>query len=136
MTQPDDLKRLVRRAFDAAVAAGHPGEVTRAAMARLDSAPTAVIAVGKAAASMAQAVRDSGCDAPGILVTTDESFAEVDTLGGLVFAIAGFAETFLRRGKPPILAAMLGLLVAAYMAVSPNIFRNWSSQNRSVIPAR
>ncbi|MEC7211914.1 MAG: DUF4147 domain-containing protein, partial [Pseudomonadota bacterium] len=60
MTQPDDMKCLVRRAFDAAVAAGHPGEVTRAAMARLDSAPTAVIAVGKAAASMAQAVRDAG----------------------------------------------------------------------------
>lgn len=86
MTQPDDLKRLVRRAFDAAVAAGHPGEVTRAAMARLDSAPTAVIAVGKAAASMAQAVRDAGCDAPGILVTTDESFAEVTGMTGFASA--------------------------------------------------
>ena len=86
MTQPGDLKRLVRRAFDAAVAAGHPGEVTRAAMARLDSAPTAVIAVGKAAASMAQAVRDSGCDAPGILVTTDESFAEVTGMTGFASA--------------------------------------------------
>jgi hypothetical protein len=40
----------------------------------------------------------------------------------LVFAIAGFAETFLRRGKPPILAAMLGLLVAAYMAVYHFLF--------------
>ncbi len=86
MTQLGDLKRLVRRAFDAAVAAGHPGEVTRAAMARLDSAPTAVIAVGKAAASMAQAVRDSGCDAPGILVNTDESFTQVTGMTGFASA--------------------------------------------------
>ena len=86
MMQPDQWKSLVRQAFDAAVAAGHPGEVTRAAMARLDVAPTAVVAVGKAAASMAQAVRDAGCDAPGLIVTTDESLAEVPGMTGFVSA--------------------------------------------------
>ena len=86
MMQPDQWKSLVRQAFDAAVAAGHPGEVTRAAMARLDVAPTAVVAVGKAAASMAQAVRDAGCDAPGLIVTTDESLAEVPGMTGFASA--------------------------------------------------
>ena len=43
------MRLLVRRAFDAACAAGHPAGVTRDAMARLETPPTAVIAVGKAA---------------------------------------------------------------------------------------
>ena len=67
-----------RDAFNAALAAGHPAVVTAAAMRRLDTPPTAVIAIGKAAASMARAVRDAGCDAPGIIVTTDEGHAEID----------------------------------------------------------
>jgi hydroxypyruvate reductase len=67
-----------RDAFDAALAAGHPGAVTLAAMRQLDSPPTAIIAFGKAAASMAKAVRDAGCNAPGIVVTTDESYADID----------------------------------------------------------
>ena len=67
-----------RDAFDAALAAGHPGAVTLAAMQRLESPPTAIIAIGKAAASMASAVRDAGCNAPGIVVTTDESYADID----------------------------------------------------------
>lgn len=79
-------KSLTLRAFDAAVRAGHPGEVTRAAMARLDLPPTAVIAIGKAAVSMVQAVRDTGCDAPGIFVTTDESYAEVGGVTGFAGA--------------------------------------------------
>jgi len=70
------MKDLVRCAFEAACAAGHPAVVTRDAMARLATPPTAVIAVGKAAGAMAAAVRDAGCDAPGIIVTTDESLAD------------------------------------------------------------
>jgi glycerate 2-kinase len=69
---------LARRGFDAALAAGHPGAVTLAAMAQLDTPPTAIIAVGKAASSMAAAVREAGCDAPGIIVTTDESLVDID----------------------------------------------------------
>ena len=72
-----DWKALAGRAFDAALAAGHPAGVTAAAMKKLQADPTAVIAVGKAAAAMATAVRDCGCYAPGIIVTTDDSHAEV-----------------------------------------------------------
>ena len=67
-----------RGAFDAALAAGHPGAITLAAMQRLESPPTAIIAIGKAAASMAGAVREAGCAAPGIIVTTDESYVDID----------------------------------------------------------
>ena len=77
MTASADWKALAGRAFNAALAAGHPAGVTAAAMKKLQADPTAVIAVGKAAAAMATAVRDDGCDAPGIIVTTDESHAEV-----------------------------------------------------------
>ena len=98
MMQPSPWKSLVRRAFDAAVAAGHPGGVTRTAMARLESRPTAIISVGKAAASMAQAVRDYGCDAPGILVTTDESFAEVSGMVGFASAHPVPDERGIRAG--------------------------------------
>ena len=69
---------VARRAFDAALLAGNPGAVTRAAMRRVERPPTAVIAVGKAAAGMARAVREAGCEAPGILVTTDENLAEIE----------------------------------------------------------
>ena len=77
-------RRLARGAFDAAVAAGHPGRATRRAMARLDAGPTAVLAIGKAAPAMAAAVREAGCDAPGIVVTSRESHAEIDGLRCLV----------------------------------------------------
>ncbi|MGC6452670.1 MAG: glycerate kinase type-2 family protein [Candidatus Puniceispirillaceae bacterium] len=72
------MKALARRAFEAACAAGHPAGVTREAMARLETPPTAVISVGKAAGAMAAAVRDAGCDAPGIIVTSDEALADDD----------------------------------------------------------
>ena len=68
----------LRSAFDAALAAGHPAAVTHAAMRRLTVDPTAIIAIGKAGASMAGAVREAGCDAPGLIVTTDESHADID----------------------------------------------------------
>ena len=67
-------------AFTGALEAGHPRAVTTQAVAQLDDAPTYIIAIGKAAAAMAQAVRDSGCTAPGIVVTHDEGFAEIDNM--------------------------------------------------------
>ena len=69
-----------RAAFKDALEAGHPRVVTTQAMAQLGDAPTYIIAIGKAAAAMAQAVRDSGCTAPGIVVTHDEGFAEIDNM--------------------------------------------------------
>ena len=76
----DAYKQAVATAFDAALAAGHPAQITADAMASLGHMPTAVIAIGKAAASMAGAVRAAGCMAPGIMVTTDENFAEIDNM--------------------------------------------------------
>ena len=69
---------LAGEAFAAGLAAGHPHDVTMAAMATLDTPPSHVIAIGKAGAAMAGAVRDAGCNAPGIVVTHDEGFAEID----------------------------------------------------------
>ena len=69
---------LAGEAFAAGLAAGHPHDVTMAAMATLDAPPSYVIAIGKASAAMAGAVRDAGCNAPGIVVTHDEGFAEID----------------------------------------------------------
>lgn len=79
--QPDMTahhQQALRGAFDAALAAGHPAQITSEAMAGLAIMPTAIIAIGKAAAAMADAVRMAGCAAPGIMVTTDENFAEID----------------------------------------------------------
>ena len=85
------MRLLVRRAFDAACAAGHPAGVTRDAMARLKTPPTAMIAIGKAAGAMAAAVRKAGCEAPGIIVTSDEALTDDDLVlpaGMTVFASA------------------------------------------------
>ena len=71
-------ERLARKAFDAALRAGHPAEITRAAIANLTKTPTAIVALGKAAAAMAQAARDTGLTAPGVMVTNDENYAEID----------------------------------------------------------
>ena len=40
---------------------------------KLTSAPTAILAIGKAAGPMAQACRDFGLDAKGLLITHDHS---------------------------------------------------------------
>ena len=78
MTEPlAGWETAARQAFDVALLAGDPAAVTRDAMARVELPPTAVIAVGKAAVGMAQAVREAGCDAPGLVITTDENFAEI-----------------------------------------------------------
>ena len=78
MTPLPDWHDLARDAFAAGLAAGHPRDVTMAAMAGLADPPSCVIAIGKAGAAMAQAVRDVGCNAPGIVVTHDEGFAAID----------------------------------------------------------
>ena len=89
---------LAGEAFAAGLAAGHPHEVTMAAMAALDAPPSHVIAIGKAGAAMAQAVRDAGCNAPGIVVTQSgqvasgwESYAAQDKQregGGPCYVVA------------------------------------------------
>ena len=78
MTRSPAWPDLVGDIFAAGLAAGHPHDVTMAAMVALDAPPSHVIAIGKAGAAMAQAVRDADCNAPGIVVTHDEGFAEID----------------------------------------------------------
>lgn len=100
---------VARRAFDAALLAGNPVAVTRAAMRHVARPPTAVIAVGKAAVGMARAVREAGCDAPGIIVTTDENVAEIDGMRSFASAHPVPDERGLAAAKAVMeMAASLG----------------------------
>ncbi|RZO30679.1 MAG: DUF4147 domain-containing protein, partial [SAR116 cluster bacterium] len=78
-------QQAARTAFAAALDAGHPARLTSDAVAGLATPVSAIIAIGKAAAAMAIAARDSGRDSgaidpevPGIIVTNDENFVVVD----------------------------------------------------------
>ena len=70
-------EQLVRDSFAAALVAGQPDRITVSAYAGLLRAPTAVIALGKAAGAMAAAVRDAGYDGPGLVITTDENHRQI-----------------------------------------------------------
>ena len=72
------FEALVRNSFAAALAAGQPDRITGSAYASLDQQPTAVIALGKAAGAMAAAVRNSGYDGSGLVITTDENHRQID----------------------------------------------------------
>jgi glycerate 2-kinase len=72
-SDPSAFDAALRAAFDAALTAGDPRQITNAACGALGKVPTAIVAVGKAAGAMAEAARDAGCSAPGIVVTTDEN---------------------------------------------------------------
>ena len=78
MTFDASFEALVRSSFAAALAAGQPDRITRSAYASLDQQPTAVVALGKAAGAMAAAVRDSGYDGTGLVITTDENHRQID----------------------------------------------------------
>ena len=67
----------IRAAFDAALVAGQPLQITQSACHTL-AAPTLVIALGKAAGAMAQGARASGVTAPGVVITTDENQCQID----------------------------------------------------------
>lgn len=79
------FRDLLIAAFHAGIDAGRPEPVTRDAVARVlqqagagAPAPTAIIAIGKAACAMADAARQAGCLAPGIIVTNDENYQEIE----------------------------------------------------------
>lgn len=69
----------IRAAFDAALLAGQPLRITQSACHAI-AAPTAVIALGKAAGAMAEGARAAGVTAPGIIITTDENHRQIDGL--------------------------------------------------------
>ena len=72
-----DFHNILTTGFDAALTAGDPFDITRKACADMASAPTAIVAVGKAAGAMADAARGAGFDAPGIVVTNDENHRQI-----------------------------------------------------------
>ena len=82
---PHRLITKAETAFQAALKAAAPDRVMAAALSRLDQHPTQIMALGKAAGPMAQACRDAGLMAPGVMVTHDPS-QKVDgfdiTIGG------------------------------------------------------
>ena len=67
----------IRAAFDAALIAGQPSQITQSACCAI-APPTAVIALGKAACAMAEGARASGINAPGIIITTDENHRQIE----------------------------------------------------------
>jgi len=67
----------IRAAFDAALLAGQPLRITQSACQSI-AAPTAVVALGKAAGAMAEGGRVAGVTAPGIIITTDENHRQIE----------------------------------------------------------
>ena len=66
----------IRAAFDAALLAGQPLRITQLACQAI-AAPTAIIALGKAAGAMAEGARAAGFTAPGVIITTDENHRQI-----------------------------------------------------------
>ena len=67
----------IRAAFDEALLAGQPLPITLSACQSI-AAPTAIIALGKAAGAMAEGARAAGFTAPGVIITTDENHRQID----------------------------------------------------------
>jgi glycerate 2-kinase len=72
-----DFSGWIRAAFDAALLAGQPLRITQSACQSI-AAPTAVVALGKAAGTMAEGARAAGVTAPGIIITTDENHRQIE----------------------------------------------------------
>ena len=67
----------LRTAFDVAISAGQPLRITQSACQEI-AAPSAVVALGKAAGAMAEGARAAGVTAPGIIITTDENHRQIE----------------------------------------------------------
>ena len=65
--------KIICNGFSAALVAGVPDQITKGAYLDLNEPPNHVIALGKAAGIMAEAVRDCGYRGAGIVITTDEN---------------------------------------------------------------
>ena len=71
------FKKIISDGFSAAIAAGNPDQITKDAYLELDKPPSHVIALGKAAGAMAEAVRNCGYNGTGIVITTDENHRHI-----------------------------------------------------------
>lgn len=74
----DTLVAKAREGFDAALAAAAPARALAPALAGLESQPDVILAIGKAGSAMAQACRDQGLDAPGLIITNPENAVAVE----------------------------------------------------------
>ena len=72
------FEKVISNGFSAALKAGIPNQITKNAYLELDQPPSHVIALGKAAGAMADAVRDCGYHGPGLVITTDENHRHID----------------------------------------------------------
>ena len=72
------FEKVITDGFSAALKAGIPHQITKNAYLELDQPPSHVIALGKAAGAMADAVRNCGYDGPGLVITTDENHRHID----------------------------------------------------------
>ena len=72
------FKKVITDGFSAALKAGIPHQIIKNAYLELDQPPSHVIALGKAAGAMADAVRNCGYDGTGLVITTDENHRHID----------------------------------------------------------
>ena len=72
------FEKIISDGFSSALAAGIPDQITKDAYLELDQLPSHVIALGKAAGTMAEAVRNCGYDGTGIVITTDENHRHIN----------------------------------------------------------
>ena len=93
------FKKIISDGFSAALAAGIPDQITQDAYLELDKPPSHVIALGKAAGAMAEAVRDCGYDGTGIVITTDENHRHIDGFSCIASAHPVPDERGLRAAK-------------------------------------
>ena len=86
------LDRLIKKAehaLQSALEAAAPEKVMAASLANLEQPPTAIFALGKAAGPMAQACRDGGLDAKGILISHDPALISDQKVDGFETVIGG-----------------------------------------------
>ena len=76
-----NVLEISKNAYFAAINEGNPEKALKTVLPNLISSglsPTFILALGKAASSMAEAVRKNNINAPGILITNDENFRHVE----------------------------------------------------------
>ena len=85
----DHLIKTAEHALSAALEAAAPEKVMAASLANLDRPPSAIFALGKAAGPMAQACRDGGLDAKGVLISHDPALLSAQSVAGFETVIGG-----------------------------------------------
>jgi len=85
----DHLIKKADQALQSALEAAAPEKVMAASLANLETPPTAIFALGKAAGPMAKACRDGGLDAKGVLISHDPALLSDHQVEGFETVIGG-----------------------------------------------